>query len=159
MTGLVLARLHVRFLLLVSSAVIPTSGLVVHTASERQRLVRFAASGQAPMIEDTPQLVAGLTHAPDVRRGASAAYHMLQAIMPAFEPSAASLGAITPDDTRFCRVRSHLSPIHAADRSVVRRTFDTRTLTKNIDHLIQAVQPLKDRWFEVVIWPKGGQAT
>src|ERR687896_467395 len=48
MTDLVLARLHVRFLLLVLLDVIPALGLVVYTASERQRLVRFAAGGRPP---------------------------------------------------------------------------------------------------------------
>jgi hypothetical protein len=48
MTDLVLARLHVRFLLLVLLDVIPALGLVVYTASERQRLVRFAVGGRPP---------------------------------------------------------------------------------------------------------------
>jgi hypothetical protein len=159
MTDLVLARLHVRFPLLVPSAVIPASGSVVHTASERQRLVQFAASGQVPVIEYTPQLVAGLTHAPGVRGGAPVAYHMLQATTTAFDLSSASLGAITPNDPHFFRVRSNPGSVHDADRGVVRRAFDTRTLIKNFDHLIQGIRPLKDWRFEVVIWPKGGQAT
>jgi hypothetical protein len=133
MTGLVLARLHVRFLLLVLLAVIPALGLVVYTASERQRLVRFAAGGRPPTIEDIHQLLAGLAHAPDVRGGASAAYPTLRAPLLPRDPSAASFGANTPDDTLFCRARSSPSLVHAANRSSVRRAFDTRAFAMGED--------------------------
>ena len=265
MTGLVLACLHVSFLLLVLLAAIPALGLVVYTASERQRLVRFAAGGRPPTIEDIHRLPTGLAHAPDVRGGASAAYPMLRASLLPRDPSVASFGANTPDDTLLCRARSSPTLAHAADQSSVRRAFDTcafamgedgagrvtgkasvhgsepvldetsavqtvvfvpldlawinylvteaqrpsraslpmldlhlvgqdggevlATLQSipinvpttsvdpcvidacdqasaksnvqkppNFDRLMQAIQPLKDGWFEVVIWPKGGQA-
>jgi hypothetical protein len=125
MTGLVLACLHVSFLLLVLLAAIPALGLVVYTASERQRLVRFAAGGRPPTIEDIHRLPTGLAHAPDVRGGASAAYPMLRASLLPRDPSVASFGANTPDDTLLCRARSSPTLAHAADQSSVRRAFDT----------------------------------
>ena len=126
MTGLVLARLHVRFLLLILLAVISASGLVVYTTSERQRLIQLAASGQASVIEDIRQLLVNLAHARHARGGASAACRTLLATLLPHDPSTASLSANTPDHTRFCRARSSPSPVHVAHQSVVRRAFDTR---------------------------------
>jgi hypothetical protein len=133
MTGSVLARLHVRFMLLILLAVISASGLVVYTASERQPLIRLAASDQASVTEDTRQLLVNLALAPYARGGASAACRTLLATLLPHSPSAASLGANTPDHTRFCRARSSLSPVHATHRSVVRRAFDTRAFAIGAD--------------------------
>jgi hypothetical protein len=133
MTGSALASLHVRFLLLVPLAVISASGVVVYTASERQRLIRFAASGRAPVIEGTRRLLADLARAPRARGGASAACRTLHATLLPHDPSAVSLGANTPDHTLFCRDRSSPSPAHATNRSVVQRAFDTRAFAIGAD--------------------------
>ncbi len=133
-----LFSLRARLLLLILSILLPTGGLLVHTAiNQRQlatarvqrealRLVQAVTFEQTQIITTTRQLLVGLSQLPELRQARiSGRCNSLLVGLLKTQPYYINLGVAAMDGQLLCSADPVTRPVNIADRAYFRRAVET----------------------------------